>query len=170
MPPKDPYKVPNKMQAKVDDINALTDEICEQKLNAEYAELVRRATAALARKRPSPLAQGWAKTWACAVVYAVGQVNFLFDKTQTPHMRGDELATAFGISKSTASSKAKVVRAALKMDYFNSEWMLPGRIDSSPMIWIISVNGLMVDARHMPREDQEIAYEKGLIPYIPGER
>jgi len=84
MPPKDPYKVPKEMQAKDDDINGLTDEVCMQHLNAEYAELVRRATAALARKRPSPLARGWTKTWACAVVYAVGQVNFLFDKTQTP--------------------------------------------------------------------------------------
>ena len=169
MPPKDPYKVPKKMQAKVDDINVLTDDVCMQHLNAEYTELVRRVTAALARKRPSPLDRGRAKTWACAVVYAVGQVNFLFDKSQTPHMRGDELASAFGVSKGTASSKAKVVRDALNMDYFNSEWMLASRIDSSPMVWIISVNGLMVDARHMPREVQEIAYEKGLIPYIPGD-
>ena len=84
-------------------------------------------------------------------------------------MRGDELAAAFGVAKSTASSKAKVIRDALNMDYFNSEWMLSSRIDSSPMVWIISVNGLMVDARHMPREVQEVAYEKGLIPYIPGD-
>jgi hypothetical protein len=29
---------------------------------------------------------------------------------------------------------------------------------------------MMVDVRHMPREVQAIAYEKGLIPYIPADR
>lgn len=37
------------------------------------------------------------------------------------------------------------------------------------MVWLLSVNGLMVDVRTIPREVQEIAYAKGLIPYIPGE-
>jgi hypothetical protein len=35
------------------------------------------------------------------------------------------------------------------------------------MIWMIQVNGLIVDARHMPRAIQEEAFHKGLIPYIP---
>ena len=29
------------------------------------------------------------------------------------------------------------------------------------------VNGVLVDMREMPREVQVIAYEKGMIPYIP---
>jgi len=32
------------------------------------------------------------------------------------------------------------------------------------------VNGLLVDLRDMPREVQEIAFEDGLIPYIPADR
>jgi hypothetical protein len=32
------------------------------------------------------------------------------------------------------------------------------------------VNGLLVDLRDMPREVQEIAFQKGMIPYVPGER
>jgi hypothetical protein len=32
------------------------------------------------------------------------------------------------------------------------------------------VNGVLVDLRMMPREVQEIAFEKGLIPYIPADR
>jgi hypothetical protein len=41
-------------------------------------------------------------------------------------------------------------------------------MDDNIMAWMISVNGLIVDARSMPIEIQEIAYEKGLIPYVPG--
>lgn len=35
------------------------------------------------------------------------------------------------------------------------------------MAWFIVVDGLIVDARHMPLEIQILAYEQGLIPYIP---
>jgi hypothetical protein len=38
------------------------------------------------------------------------------------------------------------------------------------MIWNLMVNGYIVDIRGMPREVQEIAYNKGLIPYIPADR
>ncbi len=32
---------------------------------------------------------------------------------------------------------------------------------------MLSVNGMIVDIRNLPREAQEMAFEKGLIPYIP---
>ena len=35
------------------------------------------------------------------------------------------------------------------------------------MAWMSSLNGMIVDVRNQPREIQKIAYEKGLIPYIP---
>jgi hypothetical protein len=35
------------------------------------------------------------------------------------------------------------------------------------VVWLIQVNGLIVDARHMPRGVQEEAFRLGLIPYLP---
>jgi hypothetical protein len=40
----------------------------------------------------------------------------------------------------------------------------------NPMVWMLEVNGFLMDIRHAPREAQEIAFEKGLIPYIPADR
>ena len=40
----------------------------------------------------------------------------------------------------------------------------------NPLAWMIQVNGLIADARRLPREVQEEALRKGLIPYIPGDR
>ena len=48
--------------------------------------------------------------------------------------------------------------------------VLPSRLDDNPMVWMLQVNGFMVDVRHAPREVQEIAFKKGLIPYIPADR
>jgi hypothetical protein len=49
-------------------------------------------------------------------------------------------------------------------------WCLPSRLEDNPMVWILQVDGFMVDIRSMPRELQEAAYQKGLIPYIPADR
>jgi hypothetical protein len=139
-------------------------------LNNEYAQLSRRLAATLARKRPSPIARGKPEVWACAIVYALGTVNFLFDKSNLPYMRADELCAAFGVSQSSGANKAKLIRDTLKMYQLDPNWCLLSRMDSNPMIWYLTVNGLIVDVREMPREVQVIAYEKGLIPYIPADR
>jgi len=162
-------RIPKNMQAIYEEIVGLTDAVCATHLTEEYAQLSRKAAAALSRKRPSPLAQGRPKSWACGIVYALGQVNFLFDKSQTPYLGAQELAALFDVSPGTAGGKAKAVRDMLKIRYFDWLWMLPSRIADNPAVWLLSVNGLIVDVRDMPLEVQEIALEKGLIPFIPGE-
>jgi len=155
------------MQKQYDAIVALTDSVCTEHLNPRYAQLARWAAAALARKRPSPLGKGRANTWACAIVYALAYVNFVFDEGQPDHMTTADLCAAFGVAERTGESRSKLVREALKMDRFDPDWYLPSQPDDDPLAWYITFNGTAVDARTMPREVQEIAYEKGLIPYLP---
>ncbi len=161
-------KVPKAMQAKYDEIVALIEPVCRTHLNEEYAALARKLTARLARKRPSPLSSGQAKSWACGIVYALGQVNFLFDKSQTPSMPAAELCALFGVSSATAGSKAKTIRDAVDMSWMNADWQLSDRIDDNPMIWMLSVNGFLMDIRKAPFGAQLEAYQRKLIPYIPG--
>ena len=160
--------VPKAMKSRYNEIVAATDAFCEEHLNAEYAQVCRQMVATLARKRPSPLLGGRPKTWAAAIVHAVGSVNFLFDKTQDPHMRADELAALFGLSKSTVGNKSKEIRDILNISIFDTNWTLPSKIADNPGAWMVSVNGFIVDARALPRPLQEEAYHKGLIPYLPG--
>jgi hypothetical protein len=169
MPPKTKsLSVPESMQSRYDEITALTDALCSEKLNEEYTQLCRQMTATLARKRPSPLTGGHAKSWACAIAYTIGSINFLFDKSQTPHLRADELCAWFGISKSTGGNKSSQIKQMLKIGLMDMEWTLRSRMEHNPMAWMVMVNGLIMDARHLPRPLQEEAYRKGLIPYIPG--
>jgi hypothetical protein len=171
MPPKTKsLTVPEVMQSRYDEISALTDVLCREKLNEEYAQVCREMTATLARKRPSPLTSGHAKSWACAIAYTVGAINFLFDKSQTPHLCADELCAWFGLSKSTGGNKSRQIKQMLKIDLMDSQWTLPSRLDDNPIAWMVTVNGLIMDARSLPSPLQEEAYRKGLIPYIPGEK
>jgi hypothetical protein len=79
-------RVPQALEASYAAVTIYTDDFCREHLSEEYGELARLAAAALARKRPSPLLRGRPKTWACGVLYALGQVNFLSDRSHEPHM------------------------------------------------------------------------------------
>ena len=162
--------VPQPMQPVYDEITRLTDAVCRDHIDEEFALLCRRLTAALARKRPSPLARGKKEVWACAITYALGQINFLFDRTQTPHTTPSELCALFGVVQSTGSNKAKQIRDLFKMSYFDAQWSRPSKMDDNPTAWMVMVNGLIMDVRALPREIQEEAYRKGLIPYLPGQK
>ena len=149
---------------------AITDGFCREHLNEEYAQLSRKLAAALARKRPSPIAQGKPLAWACAIVYALGSVNFLWDKTQTPHMSAGELCEGFGVSKGTGSARARIITKTFGMYQMDPHWCLPSLMDGNPYVWMLSVNGILMDIRYAPREAQEEALRKGLIPYLPEPR
>jgi hypothetical protein len=163
----DDLKIPRATRPVAEDIIQITDLVCAKLLDAEYANLARKAVAKLARKRPSPLLSGRPGTWAAAVVYALGQVNFLFDASFEPYLTADELRDAFGVAKSTMSSKAKQVRDVLKMDQFTAEFMRADVIAENPTVWFIEVDGLVMDSRSLPIDYQVVAFQRGYIPYIP---
>ena len=154
----------------VDAVVAMTDEFCREYLNDEYAELCRKLADKLARKRPSPLLRGKPVAWASGIVRTIGWVNFLNDPTQTPHMLLREIDERFRIAESTGAAKLKEIRTMLRIHQLDPQWSLPSHIDENPLVWMLEVNGFLMDIRHAPREAQEIAFEKGLIPYVPADR
>ena len=163
----DELKVPKELRPVVEEIVGITDSVCLSVLDEEYADLARRAVAKLARKRPSPLQAGRRATWAAGVVYALGYVNFLSDPASQPCVTADQLSAAFGVAKSTISSKARQVRDLLRISHFSPEFQRADVAAQNPLAWIIDVNGLAVDARHVPPGIQAEAFQRGLIPYIP---
>ncbi len=162
--------VPKPMQANYDAVVTLTDAFSRDHLTDEYRDLARAMTASLSRKRPSPLASGQPRTWACGIIHVLAQLNFLSDKTSQPHMTMAEICAGFGVGQSTASAKARVILTALHTNRMDPTWMLRSNVDRNPLIWLVEVNGFLVDVREMPREVQVIAYEKGMIPYIPADQ
>jgi len=162
-----PEKIPKAMADKFAAITNLTDAFCAKHLNEEYRQMIRQVVGALARKRPSPLSRGKENVWAAAAVHAVGRVNFLDDPSQSPHCKPKTIYAFFGIAESTGQNKSKEIRDILKMGVFSLAWTLPSRLADNPMVWMLEVNGLMVDIRRTPIELQQLAFEKGLIPFIP---
>lgn len=160
-------RIPEAVRYEAEEIIRLTGEFCTEHLDGEYGELCRKLVAELARKRPSPLARGDLRIWAGAVIYTIGSVNFLFDRTQRPHMTADQLSQRLGLSKSTLAAKARRIQDLLNIVPFEPRYCRRALLADNPLAWMISVNGLLVDARTMPPDIQAEARRRGLIPDLP---
>lgn len=162
--------VPKAMQEKYNEIAAILEPYCDEYLNDEYKELCLHALEKLCRKRPSPLISRKAKTWAAGIIYAIGQNNFIFDKSQPIHMTAEEIVEPLGMAKTTAANKAAEIRKMLKIDHYTAEWVLASDVENNAALWFVEVNGLLVDARTLPLEVQIYCAERGLIPHVPGHK
>jgi hypothetical protein len=164
---RETLRLPKIVRPRAEAISSFTDQFCAKHLDAEYAQLCRHLVAKLARKRPSPLLRGDLRIWAAAVIYTIGGLNFLFDRSQQPHLSTDDLSALTSVPKSTMANKAKLTRDALKINLFSFEFQRRELVEQNPAAWLIMVDGFLVDARMMPPEIQAEARRRGLIPDLP---
>ena len=146
----DDVKVPHAVRPYADQVVAVTDAICKEHLDGEYADLCRAVVGKLDRKRPSPLTRGNLRIWAAGVVYAVGPLNFLFDPAQMPHATAGQLSNWLGVKKTTMANKARLIRDTLKLSHFDAQFMRRDLVEASPLTWLLEVDGMLVDIRPRP--------------------
>jgi len=150
-------------------ISELTNAFCLNHLDKEYRELCEDMTWAV-YEEGLPLEKGRPASWASGIVHAIGFVNFLHDPSLPPHMTSAQLAEGFGVSQQTMQTKSKIIRDEFDLMQLDPNWCLPSLIGENPLVWMLEVDGLIIDARSAPREFQEKAYRLGLIPYVPADR
>jgi hypothetical protein len=146
----------------------LTNAFCSSHLNEEYRELCENLAWA-AFEEWLPLEKGRPAGWAGGIVHAIGYVNFLHDPNHLPYMTSTQLAEGFGVSQQTMLSKSKIIRDEFDMIQFDQDWCLPSKLGDNPLVWMLEVDGFVIDARSAPIEFQREAYRQGLIPFVPGE-
>ena len=168
--PFEDLRIPATLRDRAQQIIDLADAACREHLDEEYGALTRRLVARLARKRPSPLLRGDARIWAAGAIYAVGQVNFLFDRTQTPHLTARQLAEALGVVQTTMANKAGIINRLLDIGIFEPDLTRAAMIEQHPMAWLVEVDGFIIDARTVPAELQDEARSRGLIPELDARR
>jgi hypothetical protein len=162
--PTEPLRIPAAQRDRARLIIDVIDAACREHLDDEYGRLARGLVGRLARKRPSPLTRGDVRIWAAGVIYALGQVNFLFDRTQKPHMTADQLSQALGVRKTTMANKAALINRALAIGVYEPDLMRAAMLEQHPMTWTVMVDGFIVDARTLPPKVQDEARRRGLIP------
>jgi hypothetical protein len=146
----------------------LTDAFCETYLDEDYRELCREMAVLLHAE--GLLAKGGRPaSWASGIVHAIGWVNFLQDPSLSPYMTSAQVAEGFGVSQGTMMAKSRIIRNKLDIIALDPDWCIPAMLEDNPLVWMLEVNGFVIDIRAAPRPAQEEAYRLGLIPYIPAD-
>jgi hypothetical protein len=160
--------IPKEYKQALTAIVELTEAFCEKNLNEDYRQLCEDMAARL-YAGGLPINKGRPASWASGIVHAFGWVNFLGDPSRKPYMTTNELAAGFGVSVGTMMAKSRIIRDELELIQLDPDWCLPSLLKDNPLVWMLEVNGFIMDIRMAPRELQEEAYRLGLIPFIPAD-
>ena len=132
------------VKQKKDALIEMTDGFADRYLDEDYKILCRKLIDKMSRKRQVPFLSGKLEIWAAAEVYALGQINFLFDKSFEPYVSATDLCNYFGTSQSTTSQKAKIIRDMFKMRYFDEEFSTERMQKENPLNEFVMIDGLIV--------------------------
>jgi len=137
---KDKTAIENKKEQLIE----MTEKFCEKYLDEDYKNLSNKLISKMSRKRVVPFMSGKIEVWAAAVIYALGSINFLFDKSFKPYASADDICDYFGTNKSTTSQKAKIIRDMFNMGYFDQEFSTSRMQENDPFSKLRMVNGFIV--------------------------
>lgn len=133
-----------KIQKRQDKIIKLVSSFCDEKLNEEYKALSIKLVEKLGRKHDIPFKRGKLEIWASAVIYALGQINFLFDKSFNPYSTPDEICNYFDTKKSTVSNKAYKIREMLNLGHYDEEFSTKYLLERAPKFLIDEKTGMVI--------------------------
>jgi len=148
------------IEEKIQELIEKTAGFCETYLDADYKQLCENLIKKMSRKRNIPFLSGRPEIWAAAIVYAIGSINFLFDKNFKPYATAEDICRYFGTTKSTTSQKAKIIRNMFGLNYWDKEFSTTHMKETNPFSDMVMVNGLIVDKRFLSPEIRKIIDDK----------
>ncbi len=134
----------------------MTGIFCSQKLDDDYFQLCEKLIKKMGRKREVPFKRGKLEIWAAAVVYTIGSINFLFDKSFEPYMTAQQISDYFGTKNSTVSNKARQIREMFNLTMFDNEFATEHMNKTNPFNDLVMVDGLIVPLSSIPENLQEL--------------
>ncbi|MHA1492234.1 MAG: DUF6398 domain-containing protein [Promethearchaeota archaeon] len=144
------------IREKMQNLIELTARFSDEYLDEDYKQLCEKLIRMMSRKHYVPYLSGRIEIWAAAIVYALGQINFLFDHESEPHISRDDISNYFGTSKSTVSQRSKLIRDMFKMTYWDENFSSKYVIENNFFSNLVMANGVIVDKQVFNPEIQKI--------------
>jgi len=144
------------IKEKENQILELARTFSSQNLDDDYFQLCEKLIKKMGRKREVPFQRGQVEIWAAAVVYAIGSINFLFDKSFEPFMTGEQICDYFGQKVSTVSSKAKTIKDMFKLRYYDPEFSTNKMSQNNPFNHYVMIDGFTLSLNSLPEELQKM--------------
>lgn len=145
------------LKSRRDEIVKMVSAFCDEKIDKEYKGLCVKMVNKLYRKKGSPLGRGDLCVWAASVVYTVGSINFLFDKSFEPYIKSNEIHDYFGTKSSTVSAKSRLIRGLLNVSpVFDTEYTTAYMQYNNPFNQIFMMDDFFVSVDSLPDELQQM--------------
>ena len=112
------------IKKKQDEIIEMISSFCDVYLNDDYEYLAVKLVKEMGNMDDIPFKRGKLEIWASGVIYAIAQVNSLFNKSAAYHIGVDDICFYFGTKKSTVSNKAVSISSMFDQTVFNKEFSL----------------------------------------------
>lgn len=151
--------VKQEIKQKEEKLLEMTGTFCAQKLDDDYFQLCEKLIKKLGRKKDVPFQRGKLEIWAAAVVYAIGSINFLFDKSFEPYMTAEQISEYFGTKNSTVSNKAREIKDMFDMWHFSPEFSTQRMAESNPFSQMVMVDGFIMPIDTLPDDLQQMVRE-----------
>ena len=152
----------DKIKQKEEQLIQLVSKFCQDMLDREYEDLAVKLVEKMGRKHDVPFKRGKLDIWASAVIYALAQVNFLFDKSFEPYISADDICNYYNTKKSTVSDKARRIREMFGENKFYSEFSSKSIKEEIPS-YVLNNEGFMV-----PASGSKILFAKAFMHFEEG--
>ncbi|MBT3374766.1 MAG: hypothetical protein HN742_34145 [Lentisphaerae bacterium] len=116
----------------------------------ELRGLADKLMAKLSRMRKLDITRGRPEIWAGTIVYLIGRLNFLFDRSSPSHVTPDQIAEHFGAAKTTLQNKATMVEKATGIHQGDREFT---RSEIADMFSVIELPNGFLTTLEMLREE-----------------
>lgn len=97
-------------------LTEMVEAFCREYLNDDYKRLCLKLIEKMAERKSVPYERGKLEVWASAVIYAVSQINSLFDGENENHITRKDITSYFKTKQSIVSQKAINLRNIFNMD------------------------------------------------------
>lgn len=149
-----------KTKQKEEQLIEMVSSFCDEFLNEEYKQLCVKLVEKLGRKHNVPFKRGKLENWASGIIYAIAQINFLFDKSQELFTSPDEICDYFNTKKSTASNKARDIRDMFNMGHFDEEFSAKAILDGAPKLYIDEKSGFIIPEELVDKDPMDDFFDE----------
>ncbi len=112
----------NSLQSKQNEIKSLLEGYCKEYLDNEYMNLCDKLFNDLLEYDQYIFKRGEKVIWAASIIWTVGNMNFLSDKSFKPYATLSDVCKYFGSNTSTVGQKASKIREWFDIDCFNENY------------------------------------------------
>ena len=101
---------------KQEKLTQMVGEFCDEYLNDEYKDICQKIIEDMAKGKSVYFERGKLEVWASAIIYAVCQINSVFDETSEVHITRKDILNHFNTKQSVVSRKAINLRNIYNLD------------------------------------------------------